>query len=746
MVMKLNKSIPRIMKERPSVYAGMIMLTFLSVLMFVLLALVAQNLYVSKEEYVRNNVREDLEFTSTTEIENSEEIENKFALTMESVPMTEYTFGSKTLRLFSASQKVNIPAVLQGELPQAGEIALDPSFAKANDYYVGSTLEMNGKSYTISGIITLPNYAYILQKQGDFINDPTVFGLGLLSSEDMQESVKLYSVKYDETQDNIYEQAKPLKAYLNEQGVAIASWDYAKYNMKISLLDIEVTAIVICSALIPTIFMLITAFLIAIVQSRLIKSQSKIIGTLYAQGYRRKELITHYLCYPVIIAVFGSVLGGLAGMAALKPALAMMLGFFQMPVQNISYNPLYLLFGTILCCFIFSLGSFISLKKIFRRMPSELLRNDGKEKNINILERKINLSRLPFKTKFAVRERLRSIPNLIFTVIGVMIASMFILYGFAGDSSFASMLNPPESETFHHSIEYASTTPRTDPVPEGGETIAAWNMIPTKNFSDRFQLAGITDDAQLITLKDRSGSPLIVSGDMVVISAPMANRYGLAVGDTLSFIDVINDGEYELLITDIADVDKGDYVFMSLDGFDALMGWEQGSYNAIMATSPLELGEHAFKTKSAETMASDMKKYTALMRLFVYGICAVAFALGIIILYIIASISIDESKEQISLMKVFGYKSKEVSSMMLNSSRIFVVLGYLIGAPMGFATAKLLFIVLEYFDISLTATMKPLYYLVGFTIIMSTFEVAKTISTTKIDKLTLSEALKTQEE
>jgi len=715
------------------------------------LALVAQNLHVAKTSYVRDNVREDLEFISTTKIENISEIERDFALKIEGVPMTEYTFGEKTIRLFSAGEKVNIPATIEGRLPDVGELALDPSFAKANGYEIGDAIEMNGKSYTVSGMVTLPNYAYILQKQGDFINDPTVFGLGLLSAEDMPQGVFLYSVKYDEPQNNIYEQAKPLKAYLNEQGVSIASWEYAKYNMKISLLDVEITAIVICSALIPTIFMLITAGLIAIVQGRMIRRQSKIIGTLYAQGYRKKELIAHYLRYPIIIAVAGGLLGGLVGMAALKPALSMMLGFFQMPVQHLSYNPLYLFIGIALCCGISCLGSYFSLSRIFRHTPSQLLRNNRKDKKVNVLERKLNLSKLSFKVKFAIREQLRSIPRLVFLIISVMIASMFIIYGFVGDSSFDTMLNPPENETFHHKIEYATDKPQTATVPNGGEAIAAWNMVPKNNFSDRFQLAGIGENAQLITLEDKSGDSLHVSGNMVVISSAMANRYGLTVGDTLSFIDVINDGEYDLILTHIADIDKGDYVFMSLEKFDDLMGWEQGAYNAIMATEPLalslDLSDGAvFKTKSAETIAVAMEKYTTLMRLFVYGICAIAFALGIIILYIIASISIDESKEQISLMKVFGYKGNEIGAMMLNSSRIFVVLGYLIGVPMGFYMAKLLFMILEYLDISMTATIKPLYILISFVVIMLTFEVSKKLCTRKIGKVSLSEMMKTQEE
>nr|WP_061994157.1 ABC transporter permease [Clostridium sp. ATCC 25772] len=110
------------------------------------------------------------------------------------------------------------------------------------------------------------------------------------------------------------------------------------------------------------------------------------------------------------------------------------------------------------------------------------------------------------------------------------------------------------------------------------------------------------------------------------------------------------------------------------------------------------------------------------------------------------SISIDENKNHISLMKVFGYKKKEINSMMLNGARIYVVLGYIMGVSIGYAIVKAIFKIFEALDIVLEARLNISYVLIGFVIIALTFEVSKLMCARKIDKTSLGEALKMQKE
>lgn len=744
MVMTMNKSIPRAMREKKSVYLAMMFLTVLCTLMFTMITQVAQNLYVAKSDYVTNHVREDLEFLSTMAIDDIEAIEAQYDVLMEGVLMTEMSFEGKTLRVFEAANKVNIPAIIEGRLPTPGEIAIDPAFARANGYALGDTLTIDGKAFNISGIITLPHYAYIIKDSGDLMVDANTFGVAIMAKEDMPKTLYHYGVAYNDPSDDIYEQAKPLKAFLNEKGVPIATWTYAKYNLRMSLVDIQVLAMVAISVLYPLIFMLITALLIAVVQGRLLKRSSKVIGALLALGYRKKELIRHYIRYPLFIALVGGVLGSVLGTMAMPFALNLNLAFFQLPVKKLIYNPLLMVVGTLICCLILCLGSLLSLNRLFRHSAAALLRAEDKVKKVNFIERRLNLKKFSFKTKFAIREQLRSLPRLIFLLVGVIIATMFVMYGFIADSSMQAMLAPPDSRIFHHKVEYATATPQTMSLEEG-EILSAWNMIPRNNMNDSFQLAGIVDNAQYITLYDEEGQPLKVTEDGVIISEDMATRYFIGVGDAIRFVDVINDQEHQLTITHIADIKDGDFIFMGHQAFNQLMGWEMGAYNAVMSDKALDVDPQIYKTKDTETMSSDFEDYTLLIRLFAMGFSIVAFFIGVVILYIITYTSIDEAKGHISFMKVLGYRNRELSALMLNSSRLIVIIGFLIGAPAAYLLAKMIFGAMQYINVSFPVALNPIYYPIGFAIVMLIYETTKHLAAKKISKVPMAEALKVQE-
>jgi putative ABC transport system permease protein len=56
--------------------------------------------------------------------------------------------------------------------------------------------------------------------------------------------------------------------------------------------------------------------------------------------------------------------------------------------------------------------------------------------------------------------------------------------------------------------------------------------------------------------------------------------------------------------------------------------------------------------------------------------------MGALIIFLVTSLMIEESRAAISLMKVFGYRRKEIASLVLNSSTPVVVMGFLLGVPL----------------------------------------------------------------
>lgn len=745
--MKLNKSILRVMKENMGKYLGMMYMLILSVFLFVALNLTAQNLRYNKDEYVTKNVQEDLEFYTLNQINDINKLEDKFNLKMDETIVKEYKENGKTLRLFTPNEKVNITAVLEGSMPKGGEIALDPQFAKSNKLNIGDNYRIGDSYYKISGFIGIPNYAYILEKEGDIINNPNKFGIGIINEKDIQNGTYLYSVKYNNENQNIYDISKNLKTYLNEDGVNIIDWVYAKNNLKISVLDIEVIAISTYSIVLPTIILLITVVLISIVLGRMIKNEMAGIGTLYALGYRKKEIMRHYLNYPIILSLTGGVIGGTIGLIVQKYIFDLFLEFFPIPVEKLSYSPVYFILGIILCVLFTVVGSYISINKVLKSSPVLLMNNEIKSKKVNKIERKINLSKFKFKTKFAIREQLRSIPRLVFLVTGVAIATVFLMYGFITKCSMDYAINQDSNDVFSYNYEYILKQPTTDKPPVGSEEISGIRFAIDSTLKDKFELLGVSKNSQMVSLKDKHGKEININDNKFIISSKMAKKYKLDIGDKLSFINILDDKKYSIKITDIAKTNSGDYVFTSIDNFNKMMGLKKGDHSAIISKTPIKLDKDSvYMVNTPSNMKDMLADYMDLMEAFIYGIAVVAFIIGIIIVYIIASTSIEENKNHIALMKVFGYKKKEINSMMLNGSRVYVIIGYIIGVPIGYIIINLIFKIFEELDIALEAKINLPYILIGFVIIALTFEISKSICSRKIEKIALSEALKTQKD
>ncbi len=747
--MKLNKAVPRVVNDNKGTYLGIFYMVLLSSFLFVFFMLAAANLSSNKDSYFTDYAMGDIEFAARSEIAKIGDIEKQFGVKMEAALTRDYDYDGKTIRLFTPNSKVNIPAVIDGRLPSPGEIAIDPQFAKANGYTIGGSIAIEGKNYTISGTLCLPNYAYVLKKPGDLVNDFNTFGIAVMNESDLKTGELLYSVKFDTPQKDIFTQAKPLKAYLNAQGTKLLSWNYAKYEMKTNMPDVEVQMIAVYSWILPPFLMLLSAALAAAVLGRMVKSQSGVIGTLYASGYRKSEIMLHYLSYPLWLGVLGGVLGGALGMVAFVPFLNIMLTFFPMPIKALTFNPLYILLGTVLTTVILCVGVYLSLRNALTVSPVALMRGELKTHKPNLLEKCLRLRGLRFESRFSIRGQIRSLPRLALMLVGIFAATSLLMFGLITKSSMDYLVGGEGTKaTLNYNYEYGLHVPQNSVPPAGGEAIAGRKFVPDLNPEQRFEIIGAVPNGRVVSLRDKSKKPIPLDDKKVVITKTMAAKYRLKPGDTLRFADIISDRELSIIITDIADTGLGDYIFVSLEHFDRLLGWESGAYNAIMSDAPLDIPpELVYKLTTPESLADSLADYMLLMNTVLYGIAVVAAVIAMIILYIIAAVSIDEQKGGIALMKVFGYKKGEVGALLTNSSRWLVLIGYAIGVPISYyAIGTALTFIFGLLNLTIEVRLDWYFILLGLVLIVGAFELSKKLCMRKIAAVPMSEALKAQKE
>ena len=150
-------------------------------------------------------------------------------------------------------------------------------------------------------------------------------------------------------------------------------------------------------------------------------------------------------------------------------------------------------------------------------------------------------------------------------------------------------------------------------------------------------------------------------------------------------------------------------------------------------------------TVSKDDIKNAFNAMTAPIQTTVGAMAFMSFIIGLIVIYVVTSMIIEENKENISLMKVLGYRKKEIYSLILNSSSFIVILGYILGVPLLLASLGAMFkSITKEMSISLPITISYSYLFIGFVIIYITYEISKALSKKKVNRISMNEVLKSR--
>jgi putative ABC transport system permease protein len=182
---------------------------------------------------------------------------------------------------------------------------------------------------------------------------------------------------------------------------------------------------------------------------------------------------------------------------------------------------------------------------------------------------------------------------------------------------------------------------------------------------------------------------------------------------------------------------------MPLDEFNRMTGHPPGSYRTVLSSHEIDFDEsllagvmdgrdpEAFKDLSTPTM------------LIVTSVTALAVLIAVIVIFLVTSLMIDERRNTISLLKVLGYRGKELAKLILNSSAPVVFIGFWLGLPFMMAFGNnLQGYVAEAINMLIPMIVNPLYVLISFAVIFAMYEVTKRLCGRKLAKISMSEALK----
>lgn len=571
-----------------------------------------------------------------------------------------------TMRVFRVRDSVDKLSLIEGELPANDkQIVLESKTASAKDLSVGDEIDVDGKNYTLSGIVAVVDYNNVLQTVSSGVSNLKTFGLGFVSKQafDGLDSAKMtiqYSLTAEDEQsiDDAYN-------YLMDEEIAVNILKQSD-NPRIKSISDKTNTLKAEVTLISVVFVLLMVFIFYAMTSASVEKDSNLIGTFFSMGYTRWEIIQHYVRLPLIITLIGSVLGMITGsLLFAEPIGKITYSTYSLPTFSGKVN-LYLI---IMCCVIPLIIQFIIncllLAKKLKTTPALLMRGKGKSgKGF----KKVNLSKFSFPVKMYIRIMLRGIKDQLILFFGIVIAMFFLVMGFGMKDSLVEYVNDVKNESLYEYCYILNAPVQIDDEEE-------CDKATVEGF--RVEYSGINMKLTVYGLKDTSRvDGITASQNEIVISDSTASKLSLSKGDTMTVYSEKIKKDLEFKVTNIVHDPVGLSAYMDRTALNELLEYDNADnyYNALLADKELNLSEDSFaEVVSHENQEKAAEEMNTMMQPMIMMLIVVSLVIFISVMYMLLKMVVEKSTHSISLMKIFGYTNKENNHFYLNSFFITVM-------------------------------------------------------------------------
>lgn len=348
----------------------------------------------------------------------------------------------RTLRTYAHRTKIDIASYCEGRQPKADdEVAIDRVFATNNDLAVGDRIELEGRTYTICGIMTQPDSQALFLNNSDFTVNTITYGVaevtdaGFAALEDAGGApAYTYSFTFNDrdlsTADRTDAEQDMVEA-LADADARVDDLIDADSNQGIGYARDDVDGDSMMWTTLLNIIIVIMAFVFVVLTDATIEEESAIIGTLLASGYRRREIVLHYLALPAIVGVLAALLGTALGVAFFtEPMRGLYYGSYSLPPFQVYWSWEIFVKCAVVPAAALILITLMGLLRKMGKTPLQFLRHEASGKSGT--KRGLQLpERMGFVSRFRLRVFLRNLGNFATLFVGIAFGSLLLLFGLA---------------------------------------------------------------------------------------------------------------------------------------------------------------------------------------------------------------------------------------------------------------------------------------------------------------------------
>lgn len=715
MASPLRKRFPRELKNNLGKYLGIFLLMSVTIALTSGFLLAAHSIAVIIDDMPEKYSIEDARFTTAFEATNEQLDAAADAANDAGTGGTDivrnWSFDAdfnhaqgddgrdRTLRVYQHRTQVDLAAYAEGRVPEAAdEVAIDRVFATNNGTTIGEEVELFGQRFTVCGIMTTSDNQALFQNNSDFTVNTLTFGVTEVSESGFaaleatgHQPAHTYSVRFADRDLTVAQRTdaeKDMMRALSTAGATVDDLTDSSANQGIGYAADDVSGDSTMWSVLLYMIIVIMAFVFVVLTSGTIEEESAIIGTLLASGYRRRELMTHYLALPAAVGIAAAVVGNVAGYTLMsEPMRNLYYGSYSLPPYYATWS-----WGVFAQTTVLPVATLvgITLLGLLRKMghtPLEFLRHETSKGGV---KRGFALpERLSFIARFRMRVFLRNLGNFATLFVGIGFASMLLLFSLAILPTMTHY-----AENLHNNVvaEHMYTLKAPLEVDNAqAEKYAVYSLEYDRgegSGTETITVYGVPEDS-------RYWDDLAVGDGHVVFGNGLIDKFRFADGQTVSLYDKYEDETREIAYEGGAYTwgTKSDMaVYMSLDDFNRFFGNDAEYFNGYASDQALDLdARYLTSDLTPESMDAIGEQFVGMMDDMIGMLVGLSVFIFLVFMYLLTKSVIDRSARAISYMKVFGYRDSEISRLYVRSITLTVAVSLVVCQPLIIGGLTLLF-------------------------------------------------------
>jgi putative ABC transport system permease protein len=517
----------------------------------------------------------------------------------------------------------------------------------------------------------------------------------------------------------------------------------------------------------PLFFLLVAAFLLNVVLSRLVASQREEIAALKAFGYTDREIGWHYLGFGIAAVALGAGVGIPAGAWMGAKFSALYQDYFRFPSVPSVIDWSAVAVGVGVSGGFALLGALSGVRRVMRLTPAEALRPEAPSRFRRLALEALGMGRfLSPAVRMVLRNVERRPMRTASTAVGVALAVALLASGRFPYDAFDRLL---EVE-FHLAQRYEALAAFTQATPAAAvlelrhvdgilaaEPFRVTSVRVKRGTAMRSTtITGIEASGRLYRLVDADGREFDPPPAGCVITRWLAGYLGVAVGDTI-VVDLLEQGSRRapLVVAGTYEPMVGQGIYMSRGALNRLLREADLASGSYLSIAPRREGDVMSALKTIPGVAGVVSRTATIhsidaqmrqsmvfvLTLIITSACIIA--LGVV--YNSARIALSERGRELASLRVLGFTTGEVSRMLLGEQAAVMLVALPLGIAFGaaFSFALVLGFETERFRFPFVVALRSQLLAVG--VVLGAAALAGLVVHRRVGRLDMVAALRTRE-